>query len=60
MAVDRWVVVSEDPGNKTILGGAYVWDGETAWTPPVAGTLLTEADALAAGYSYPPPEGSGE
>lgn len=60
MAVERWVVVSDDLSNKTILGGAYLWDGESVWTPPVSGALLPEADALAAGYSYPPPEGSGE
>ncbi|WP_445279657.1 hypothetical protein [Streptomyces sp. DSM 118148] len=60
MTIGRWVVVSEDTTNKTILSGAYLWDGETEWTPPEAGVLLLEAVAMADGYGYPPPEGSVE
>lgn len=55
----RYVVV--DVPSKTIVGGPYLWDGVTPWTPPVAGTLMLESDALAAGYAYPsaPPGGRG-
>jgi hypothetical protein len=49
--MDRYVVA--DPGSMTIIGGPYLWDGVTAWTPPADGTLMLEADALAAGYAYP-------
>jgi hypothetical protein len=57
---ERWVVC--DDATKTIVGGPYLWDGETEWTAPEieanpdAGfTLKPEGDALAGGYSYPPP-----
>lgn len=48
----RYVVVDEE--TKTIVGGPYLWDGITEWTPPDEGTLMLEADALADGYTYPP------
>ncbi len=58
--VGRWMVV--DPATKTLLGGPYLWDGKTRWTPPEveqspdAGyQLMTEADAQAQGYHWPPP-----
>jgi hypothetical protein len=54
MAAQRYVVVDE--ADKTIVGGPYKWDGVATWTPPEAGTLILEADALAAGYTYPAPE----
>lgn len=50
----RYVVVDTD--NKTIIGGPYLWDGVSQWTPPEEGTLLLEADATAQGYDYPPME----
>jgi hypothetical protein len=50
--VQRWVVVTDEPA-KAIVGGPYLWDGETEWQPPEAGTTMLEADALAAGYAYP-------
>lgn len=63
--MSRWLVVTPPPG-KTILGGAYLWDGQTAWQPPdgggrdaadmvASGELLEEAQALADGYTWPPP-----
>lgn len=51
----RWVVVPDDPDNKTIVGGAYLWDGQAEWAPPEQGRLMLESEALTAGYSYPPP-----
>jgi hypothetical protein len=49
----RYVVVDTD--TETIVGGPYLWDGLAEWTPPVAGTLLLESEALADGYTWPPP-----
>lgn len=46
----RWVVVDED---RSIVGGPYLWDGETEWEPPEQGRLMVEGDALADGYTYP-------
>lgn len=60
MAFERWGVVSDAPGNKWILGGAYLWGGGSVWVPPVADELLREADSIATGYVYPPRKGSGE
>lgn len=51
----RWVVVDPNHSNKIILGGPWKWDGVAAWTPPVAGELMLESDALANGWEYPPP-----
>jgi hypothetical protein len=50
-AVARWVVVDSD--TRTIVGGPYLWDGTTEWTPPEQGRLILEADAFDAGYTYP-------
>lgn len=50
--VGRWVVT--DPDDKLILDGPYLWDGVTPWTPPTAGVLMLEADALADGFTYVP------
>ncbi len=47
----RYVVVNES--TMKIVGGPYKWDGVAQWTPPEEGTLMLEADALAAGYTYP-------
>jgi hypothetical protein len=55
MAVDRWVVIDPDHANKTILDGPFKWDGVAQWTPPTAGELMLEADALAGGWQYPQP-----
>jgi hypothetical protein len=52
--VGRYVVVDENA--RAIIAGPYLWDGAGEWTPPEAGTLLPEADALAAGYAYPRPD----
>lgn len=65
MSVGRYVVV--DQPSKTIIGGPWGWDGVQPWIPPAPdgntqdatvlqaqGVLLLEADALAAGYVYPP------
>lgn len=60
----RYVAVDEQ--TMWIVGGPDLWDGLTEWRPPAgngalatdmlaAGTLMLEADATAAGYSYPPP-----
>lgn len=46
----RYVVV--DTATKKILGGPFAWDGESEWTPPVAGTLMPEAEALGSGYTF--------
>ncbi len=48
--VRRWVVV--DPDTDTIIGGPYLWDGESDWEPPQKGTLLEEAKAFQGGYRY--------
>ncbi len=61
----RYVVVTDTP-SKTIIGGAYLWDGETLWEPPEgggrgaqdmveSGELLLEDAAVATGYRWPPP-----
>jgi hypothetical protein len=47
----RYVVV--DQQSRTIIGGPYKWDGVQEWTPSESGTLMLEADALSAGYTYP-------
>lgn len=47
----RYVVC--DPSNMIIVGGPYVWDGRSIWTPPEEGELMTEAAAAEAGYAYP-------
>ena len=52
----RYVLVDED--TQQIVGGPFLWDGVTAWEPPDPGTLMLEADAAAAGYTWPPnPQG---
>lgn len=50
--VTSYVVVPDDENDKTIVGGPYLWDGGTEWTPPDPGVLLRESDALAKGYRY--------
>ncbi len=50
----RWVIVPDDPDNTTIVGGPYLWDGNTDWQPSQHGRLVREADALGDGYTYPP------
>jgi hypothetical protein len=50
---DRYLVVNET--THLIVGGPYAWDGVTVWTPPDPGTLMLEADAFSAGYTWPPP-----
>lgn len=40
--VKRYVVTVEDH----IVGGPYLWDGETEWTPPEVGKLELESDYL--------------
>jgi hypothetical protein len=55
--VQRYVVVSKDSSNKTIIGGPYLWDGQASWQPPADGTLLLESDALQQGYVFPEPAG---
>lgn len=52
--IDRWVVV--DSETPTIVGGPYLWDGESDWEPPQQGHLMTEADAFTGGYQYPAEE----
>ncbi len=49
----RWVVVADNPDDLTIVGGPYLWDGNTGWEPPHEGRLVLEADALTDGYTYP-------
>lgn len=49
----RYVVVREAPEDRTIIGGPYLWDGHTDWTPPDDGDLMREAEALEAGFRYP-------
>ncbi len=51
--VQRYVLV--DPETLTILEGAFAWDGETPWPPGEDPNMILEADAYAAGYSWPPP-----
>lgn len=50
----RYVVVPDDPADKAITGGPYEWDGQSDWEPPEPGRLMTEAEALAAGYTPRP------
>jgi hypothetical protein len=38
--VKNYVVVDENSGEK--IGGPYLWDGVTPWTPPEKGRLITE------------------
>lgn len=60
MPIQRYVIVSEDTSNKVIIDGPCLWDGDLAtWQPPVGTDALLEADALAQGYTWPPPEGGG-
>lgn len=55
MAIQSYVLVSNDPANLVILGGPLRWDGETAYTPPAGThTMLTDA-AITAGYTFPAP-----
>lgn len=49
----RFAVVREDPEDRTIVGGPYLWDGATEWQPAEQGRLIREADALGEGYTYP-------
>lgn len=51
----RWVVVDSNLDLKRIIGGPYLWDGETQWTPPEDGELMLEADAQSQGFQWPPP-----
>jgi hypothetical protein len=60
MPVQRYVIVSEDLANKVITDGPCLWDGGPQWAPPAGTIAILEADALSQGYSWPPPEGSGE
>lgn len=50
----RYVVVSADPGDTTILRGPVEWDGAAPYAPPSGTVLMLEAAALAAGYTVPP------
>lgn len=49
----RWFVV--DVQARTVLGGPYMWDGQSAWTPPVDGSLITGDECAAGGYTTPAP-----
>lgn len=53
--VSRYVLVSTDSSDKVIKGGPVLWDGSAAWSWPAGQTPITEADAAAQGYSFPPP-----
>lgn len=58
---ERYVVVNAT--DRVIVGGPYLWDGQSDWSPPEQGELMTQAEALAKGYSYPAveyPPGEGE
>lgn len=57
---DRYVGVSTDTNDKTIKLGPLLWDGVSPYDPGPDYVLIMESDALDGGYSYPPPEGSGE
>ncbi|MFE0329086.1 hypothetical protein ACFW08_20335 [Streptomyces sp. NPDC058960] len=53
----RYVAVSAtDPDDMVIKLGPLEWDGQTEYNPGDGLRLLLEADALAQGYTYPPPE----
>lgn len=41
--------------NDEIIGGPYLWDGKTEWTPPEEGTLDT-LDAYKLRHPDPEPE----
>ncbi|MGW5989534.1 hypothetical protein ACWFRT_13545 [Streptomyces anulatus] len=53
-------VNADDPTDMVIKLGPLLWDGETAYDPGPQYRLVLEADALAQGYVYPPPEGGGD
>lgn len=54
----RYVVV--DKKAKAVVGGPYLWDGKTDWTPPDEGDLMLESEATGKGYKHPEPEQTGE
>src|SRR5262249_1398306 len=54
--VGRYVLVSTDTSNKTIIQGPISWDGVTPFDLPDGQTIVLESDALAAGYTYPAPD----
>lgn len=49
----RYVVVSDDLADLVIKLGPLEWDGVAPYTPPAGTTVMTEAAALAAGYTMP-------
>lgn len=52
MAVGRYVVISEDTSNKVIVSGPIKAD-PAQYDPGPGLDLMLEADALAAGYTWP-------
>ena len=56
----RYVGVNAvDLTDKVIKLGPLLWDGVTPYNPGDQYLLILEATALADGYTWPPPEGSG-
>lgn len=50
MAVTNWWTV--DDARMLIMGGPFLWDGVTTWTPPV-GQRAVNANPIGSGYSWP-------
>lgn len=55
MAVDRYVVVSEDTTDLVIKNGPFKWDPANAYDPGPGLVMRLESEALDAGYGWPPP-----
>lgn len=54
MAAARYLLVSTDPADTVIRGGPILWDGTTTLTLPPGTRAITEAAAVAGGYTWPP------
>lgn len=50
----RYVLISTDITDKVIKGGPILWDGSSLYTATSGHMTLSESDALAQGYMYPP------
>lgn len=51
----RYVLISTDVTDLTIYAGPLLWDGVVTLPAPSGRVYRLEADALAAGYTYPGP-----
>jgi hypothetical protein len=54
MSADRYVIVSTDANDMSIIDGPILWDPDNAFDPGEGLHLIGETEALAAGYSRPP------